>query len=265
MSRTEYVELAVDRVEAPELLLPPSERHLGGKPDLKREAFRVRVGRRPFARSLRALYEANGRRIPADLELYRGHDVWLVQYTVGVLKEGRWNSLKQLGIEVELPKSPRVVIRDMLPTTEFIPLVKGSLKCSAAVRLAGDVETPAAVTELLDKVAFVSADVGVHLSSSAEFVGQVSFSVLTPKVVATGVGDHVAEWVFTKADDPIVGDVRMLLILITPRSLDLLTTRARVYAVWPTWSLVPIRQRSQWIPLQVPLDPSVGHQEVPAS
>jgi hypothetical protein len=40
-----------------DLLVPPSERHLGPEPELERDNIEVRIGRRPFVRSLSALYE----------------------------------------------------------------------------------------------------------------------------------------------------------------------------------------------------------------
>lgn len=245
----------------PDLLVPPTERHLGPEPQIERDNVEVRIGRRPFVRSLRALYESSGRQVPPGMEIYEAYQLWLLTHAVSVLKEPGRRDVRRLGYEVAFPDEPRVTVVELFPQSRFVKKlgaeVESSLVFEAGVELNGQAAPPEALTELMKQVHPLSfggkAAAKAEIATKGEFVARLSFAVMTPIIEAVGVGDDYSQWVFTKDARPLVGDHIMMQVLLVPSGLRELEFRARVSATTTTFNLLPSKRRSEWIDLSVPL------------
>jgi hypothetical protein len=116
---------------------------------------------------------------------------------------------------------------------------------------------PAALTELLEQIELVSfggeAKAKIDISNKFTLVGNLSFSVVTPKIVAVGIGGDYCRWEFTKDDMPLIGDHLMVQILLAPKHIDTLQFQARVSATTTIFDFLPNTRRSSWIDLTAQL------------
>jgi hypothetical protein len=260
-------ENALDVLLSPEdavdtdLLVPPSERHLGPEPQIERDNIEVRIGRRPFVRSLSALYESSGQKVPPGMEIFKAYKLWLLTHSVSVVKEPGRRDVRRLGYEVSFPEEPRVTVVEVFPQSRFVKKLGAELESrfvfEAGVELNGQVAPPESVTELMKQVYPLSfggkAAAKAEISTRGDFVGRLSFAVMTPIIEAIGVGDDYSQWVFTKDTKPLVGDHIMMQIILVPNGLRELPFRARVSATTTTFNLLPSKRSSKWIELSVPL------------
>lgn len=253
--------LSMEDVLDPDLLVPPSERHLGAEPVLERDNIEVRIGRRPFVRSLRALYESSGREIPPGMEIFKAYKLWLLTHSVSVVREPGRRDIRRLGYEVAFPDEPRVTVVELFPQSRFVKKLGAELESrfvfEAGVELNGRVAPPEAVTELLNQVHPLSfggkAGAKAEIVTKGDLVGRLSFTVMTPIIEAVGVGDDYSQWVFTRDTKPLVGDHIMMQVILVSNALRELQFRARVSATTTTFSFLPSKRRSRWIDLSVPL------------
>jgi len=248
-------EIELNRQSAldPDLLVPPSKRTLGTDPDIEAGPLRLRIGERPVARNLRALYELRGRQLPEDLEIFISYDIWLLTHCVSVVKEGGFKQIRQMGYQMRFPDKPKVTVIEVLPQTDFVKRVGGFLKSESDIQINGQASLPDSLTHLLNKVENLSFGGKLTISKHLNVVGMVSFSVMTPVIQAVGVGDNGSEWVFKKYEQPLLGDQLMIQIVLTPPHLRRLNFKARLYATVTTFNLVPVRFESQWIDLECSL------------
>ncbi|QDT50503.1 hypothetical protein Pan258_45820 [Symmachiella dynata] len=229
--------------------VPPSERHLGDEADIEMEPFRFRIGDRPIARDLRRLYELAERDVPEDLEVFHDNNIWIITHAVSVLGTRSFKSVADFGYRMRYADSPRVTILEVMPQTRFITHIGGCFKNEAEIDIHGGASVPAELTDLLDQIEAVSVGGELRLSSKTNIVGRLSFSVVTPIITATGVGDSGSEWVFRKDENPLVGDHLMFQIVHTPRYQKTLKFKAQVYATVMTSWFFPARLESDWVEL----------------
>lgn len=245
----------------PDLLIPPSERHLGPETQIERDNIEVRIGRRPFVRSLSALYESSGQEVPRGMEIYKAYKLWLLTHSVSVIKEPGRRDVRRLGYEVAFPDEPRVTVVEVFPQSRFVKKLGAELESrfmfEAGVELNGQAAPPEAITELLKQVHPLSfggkAGAKAEIVAKGDFVGRLSFAVMTPIIEAVGVGDDYSQWVFTRDTRPLVGDHIMMQVILVPNGLRELQFRARVSAITTTFNLLPNKRRSEWVDLSVPL------------
>lgn len=251
----DYYELDLYYADAidPTLLVLPSKRKLGhaADADVKTDKIHVRVGRRPTVRNLRALYELTGRKIPPNLEIFRAYELWLVTHVVGVVKSGAWENIRELGYKMYFPDKPRITVYAVLPQTQFVKKFGLELKVEVGMNLDGAVSMPVKVSELLERIEEISLYGEVRISNAVNIIGNLSFSVVTPIVQAIGVGDRVSEWVFKKYRRPLLGDLIMMQVVLTPRHLDKLVFKAQTYVTVNGFTKpVPVKIPSKWIDLE---------------
>lgn len=255
------VTLSPEDVLDPDLLVPPSERHLGPEPVLERGNIEVRIGRRPFVRSMRALYESSGRQVPLGMEVFKAYKLWLLTHSVSVVREPGRGDIRRLGYEVAFPDEPRITVVELFPQSRFVKKLGAELESrfvfEAGVELNGQAVPPEAVIELLKQVQPLSfggkAGAKAEIATRGGLVGRLSFAVMTPIIEAVGVGDDYSQWVFTKDTMPLVGDHIMMQVVLVPNVLRELQFRARVSATTTTFNFLPSKRRSRWVDLSVPL------------
>ena len=236
------------------MFILPSKRDLGTEPDIEARSVRLKVGRRPIVGSVSRLVEEGGTPLPDDLEIYIGYDLWLVTFTVNVMQEESIHSIRQVGFKVCFNTEPAVTIVEQLPQTKFVKILEGKLVSVANISVGGQASVAADEDGLLSALAGMGkSSIDIKASTDAGIAARVAFSIATPQVVAVGIGDDCGEWCFSRQDNPLVGNFRMTMVMLTPKYLDELKCKARVYATVSAFNMIPSKLTSDWVDLDVNL------------
>lgn len=233
------VTLTAEQAVDPILHLSPNQRVMGGEADIAKGSITLRIGYRPQARNLRLLYEKSGKQLPPELEVYQAYDLWLLTHTVGIVDNDFARNVRQVGYKVWFPDGmndgKRITVVKVLPETRFIQHSGGKFETVADLEASGNAEVPEQVSDLLGQVVGLSADAKISLSARANLVGRISFEVLTTAVNAVGENDMYSEWLFHRAERPLIGTQVMMQVLRTPRRMRKLEFEAQVYASIGVW------------------------------
>jgi hypothetical protein len=245
-------ELGTDDAIDPGLLTAPDRKVYGGTPtEIKQKRIRIRLGERPTARNLRLLLESAGQALPPNLSVYKGYNIWLINLSVGIVKEGGWQDVTQLGLYTELPVKPRFTVLSLLPETRFIQRLTAGFECKALVEANGAAKIPDLAESLIGVP--VSAGASAEGKASVNVGWNLSFSVLTPVVTAVGKGDRRAEWILEASEKPLVGDQDLMFTVLAPLTADQVSVKTRVQATITTFDLLPVLLKGQELELQVAL------------
>jgi hypothetical protein len=261
------------------LLQWPSRQTLGGEParDLERGGVQLRIGRKPLARSLQTLYRSRGRIVPDDYEVFWGHELWLVDHTVGIIRYDGSEDIDHLCCELAFPDDVTVV--EVLPQPRFISETGGRHACEADIGLNGrasvlsgsrtqDAGTSSSTFARGARLAMYDGPPAILAAPTADprerdpLLGRVSFDVMTPHVQAIGAGDNASQYVFSRHTAPLTGYQSMLAVLLVNKHARELHCSARLQAVMTGLNGVPVRMRSEWIPLDITLDAAASRQAV---
>src|ERR1017187_3248169 len=246
------VDLTYDNAVDPLLAIPPSQRSYGGEPVVEKGHVRLRIGERPIVRNLNLLYRKSGRALPADLEVFSAYNIWLIVFSVGVVREAGLREVERFGFVATFPEKPRVTILNVLPQTRFVTRAGARLRAEATLALNGGAKVPEALTQAISATEVLSGDAQLRLTTEANVVGTLSFSLITPVVESVGVGGRRAEWVFEKAEEPLVGDQQMVVTLLTPKTVDELEVTVRLSATVAVFNLLPCNLETD-MALAIPL------------
>jgi hypothetical protein len=181
-----------------------------------------------------------------------GPEIWLIAFGVGIVREAGMREVDRFGFEVTFPEEPRVTVLDLLPQTSFVTKVGGQFKAEAGLSLNGRAKVPQLLSQALAQTELLSADAALSLGTDANFVGLLSFSVLTPVIQAIGAGGRRAEWLFRKSDQPLVGDQHMMVTLLAGKSVEQLDITARLSATVSVFNMLPCRLETA-IEMGIPL------------
>jgi hypothetical protein len=250
------IDLTPEQAVDPRLFTLPDDRVYGDRPEseLRYKRIRVTLGERPTARNVRKMFSAEKKRLPAALKVYSAYEIWLIGVTVGVTKEGGWQSVVRLGLEIELPAMPRFTIVGLAPETRMISRGKLGLECHAEIGANGAIAVPHAVSASAGVAPIGTIDASAAAKVAAEGGLNLSFSVLTPAVIAIGKGDRRAQWILEDADGPLLGDQEVFFTVLTPLTCDTISMKARVSATVATFDLIPSLCPSAAIDLEAVLD-----------
>jgi hypothetical protein len=265
----EEIILSSESAVDPQLLVPPSLRHFGGaKPDVAFGALKFRIGRRPSASNLWEVYQTANLPQPEKdrIEVYNGYQQWLVVQAVGIIRDGGYERIDALGIEISFATKSRVAIRALFPQTQFITNLEGSigLNCTANLNLSGSL-SPSDLGTMLGKelpltIPFASAGASFKVSGQANLVGRLSFAVCTPLITAIGTNDNECRWRFERDRQPLVGDHLLAMVVRAPRRETNLDYTVRISAevstqttLWPWWRETDML-KSKTLKIQCPLN-----------
>jgi len=238
------------------LLEPPSERKLGGEEfnsHLQYGDIRIRVGERPVAYNLLDLYLKLGKKYPAEYELFISYDVWLIMHSISIIDIDKSSRIKQLGCQTLFPEEPRITILELFPQTKYIKQIEATSVNEADIEINGQAQIPSVNIPLASDVQPLKLGGKINLSSKTNIVGRLSFSVITPSILAVGHGDYQSEFVFNRVDTPINGDQLMIQTVLLPHDLEELTFKTRIYSTVTLYNLIPSKWKSEWIDLKCEL------------
>jgi hypothetical protein len=241
------------------LLLPTQKQTTYGRkrPPQHEEAtisvgdLEVHIGTKPLCRDLRDLYDKAHQEFPADLQVFRRYDVWIVTHVVGALCRAGAADVRAFGYQVEF-KEQQIYTVDLLPKSRFKKDEIGSVGVEVDLGLEGHAEVPEPVRSFLQVSESLGGDARLKFSTEAKFVGRLSFSVITPVVQVVGIGHSRCQWQFDRHEQPLLGDQLMFQTLLVPRNTPALTMRARGYAlIRAPWTFIPGTFWTKWLDLEV--------------
>jgi len=244
------IELGWSEVLRKELLVP---RHLAGAtPDATFEAIRIAIGSKPIAVDLREFYLSGKQALPADMTLFNNYQIWLVTYSVGVLRDGKSRPLDKLGFKVvyQPTNNGDVTIIDTLPRSRFVTKIAGVFQCSAELSIDGHAALPS-VSDILP--GSMPANIGGRTSLSLLTNGmcRIGFEVASPQVLATGVASTTGEWIIERESTGLLGDHLFKHTILAPRrGVKELKMKVRVYGIVGGVFRVPVRIDSNDVDLQ---------------
>src|ERR1039458_5170390 len=117
--------LSAGDVLNPALLEEPGADHLDGEAQVDFGKIEIRIGSRPIATDLGRLYAETGRTIPPEYSAtFDGFRLWMIEFHIGILRQGGIKRLESVSVEVRFPESPRITITDLFPRPQFIDRMK---------------------------------------------------------------------------------------------------------------------------------------------
>ncbi len=232
----------------------PSNRKLGGEKDNNAsDKIRMYIGSRPSIVNIRDFISSSSKEIPKDLELFKSYEMYILSHSVGIIKEGGWKKVNQIGYRMEFNDQSNSVVLDLLPQPKYTKNLGGELKFDASLSLNGVVGTPIELKNLIDKIEWLSASGKLQASTDNSFVGNISFSVYTTDIQAIGKNGNYSEWQFNETEYPLHGrDIEMNQILLVDRFIDSIEFKCRAYVNISSWlGINTVRRETDWIDVNV--------------
>jgi len=131
----------------------PSNRKLGGEKSTEEsDKIRMYVGTKPSIINIRDFIRSSGKEIPLDLEVFKSYEMYLLSHSVGIIKEGGWDKVNQIGYRMELNADSNSVVLDLIPQPKYIKNLGGELKFDASIGLNGSIKPPLELTNMIDKI-----------------------------------------------------------------------------------------------------------------
>jgi hypothetical protein len=245
MAETELeIELGPQHAVNPALLERPSKTKLGGERGAAGSPqVRLRTGRSPLVRNLRELHKSRGGSVPEDFEIFWRHGIWVVQHTVAVDPGGSADDVEQFCCELRFPAGVTVI--DVLPDARFIQPTDDGFRCDSDLRLNG-------------RATAAGPAIRAGGTAGAPVVERISMPVATPYVQAIGIGDSVVQFVFSRHSATLTGEQTLVETILTEKYADELPWAVRMHAVLSGSDGLPVRLRSNWVPLFTRLETAAG-------
>lgn len=184
------------------------------------DTYQLRAGDRPYARSLRTLFELRGVKYPPELAVLPG-EVYAIVHAVGMfVPQGRLNRIDAIGYRARF-NDPGATT-DLLPASKFRKWASLGVdgRVNVGVSADGSIKAPAEMTSLLTSVAPIplSAEAELRVGGGATMVGNLSLKLRmqTLEIQAVGQASSEVKWQFHRADEPLVGDQVMVQTVVVP-------------------------------------------------
>jgi hypothetical protein len=250
-----YIELSDKNSAIEGIETPPSKRQLGGTPDIATDKIRLYIGSKPIAFNLKTLYETLGKELPPEIQIFKSYNAYIINHTIGVIREGGIDNIKQIGYRVRFSSETDIIVLDVMPQAKYIKNIGGDFNFEADLNLNGELSVPDELTEFLkENVQYVGVGGKLKAATDNKVVGRFSFSVQTPEIQSIGKGNNYSEWCFNKSDTPLYGnDIEMYQIVLVDRFADDLTFEANVYTTLSLWNMIPSRRESKWVEISCEL------------
>jgi len=243
-------ELSFRQAIEPDLLI--QNRDLGTSNSIDEENYVIDIGRAPFAKNVATLFELKGVALPPSYAVFKSYDIWLITFALNILKDGSFRKLRQveLNIEYQSPlKNVRVpvTIIDVFPQTKFKKIIDGKLMFSASIDLNGKAAISDKISSIIKYSEVFELGGKLDISTDSEVVCNLSFSLLTPEIVSTGIGNFKSSRLLEKSENyMLLGDQLLMQTVIVPKDTKYLKCKASVAAVATgPFGFLPIRMESK--------------------
>ena len=244
-----YFELTAREAVSQQFEIAPDERKMGsGEPDLATDMIRMYIGTNPVAYNLKELFKKSNRPIPPKIQIFKSYNVYIINHTVGIVKEGGWEKVRQIGYRMKFMPGQEVTVLDVMPQSKYVTQVGATLNFDAQLDLNGELSPPNQLTELLNNIDGVGVGGKLKVAAQGSVVGRFTFDVITPEIQSIGKGNDYSEWIFKRVDHPLVGDdIEMFQIVLVNRFAEELKFEASIYSTISTWNFIPSSRKSEWI------------------
>jgi hypothetical protein len=196
--------------------------------DILKKTFDLRIGDRPFSRSVRKLYRAGNRQLPPDIAALKG-ETYLITHAIGMAAQSKAGNVDILGYKAWFEDPGSTV--ELFPNTRFKEYISADLKFKAGVAADGYAKTPEILTNLAKEIINLGAGAELQLGTQASVVGNLSLSLKTPVIQAVGHASSTVTWQFDKDNQPLVGDQVMVQTIVVPKGQGKITYKIQGYAV----------------------------------
>lgn len=228
------------------------DRDFGSKIAIDEEKIQIDIGRRPIVKNLRALFELKGTALPEDLAIFKNYDIWLVTYTINILKAGSFKHLKEIQLDIEYlstvkGKTPPVTIIELFPQTKFKKIIDGKLLFDATIDINGRAAASTATGSAAAFTETLSAGGRLEVSANAGAVCNITFSMVTSEIVSTGTGHYRGSWILRQADgNPLLGDQLLMQTILVPLGMPSIQCKIATAAVASgPFGMLPLRMQSK--------------------
>jgi hypothetical protein len=236
------------------LIHEPGSLDFGNETDEHFDTFRIRIGRSPYVINLTELFLKGHTQNLENYTIFKEYNYCLLFQTMSVLDSGGLKSLSKLGYRMRFINKSPVTVVEVLPRTEFIEIASG--KVSVTFDAQGSISSSAKIPEtkmnLIPEIG-TSAGAKLVLATDNSFKFNLSFSVLTPQVIAIGSGDNYSEWIFHKNDKPLLGTHQMVQLILIRKSVKILKFESNVYGTVSLFGLPTKYANDIWVPLEIPI------------
>lgn len=180
--------------------------------DLKRGRITLRIGRRPYAIPLTSISRASGQQASDEYaDVLSAYEYWAILYSIGIQDTGDWRNIIRFGLTVRLQESTDARVASVFPETQMLSLGGGDAKWEGALGVSGalvpsPVSSNPGLNSALQTLAaqIAAAGANARFDVGANLVMGLSFNVLSPVIVSTGVNDIQSSWTFTQTPDKLL-------------------------------------------------------------
>jgi hypothetical protein len=217
-----------------------------------KKTYTLRIGELPVVRSLRKLAELGGKQLPPEISALKG-ETYMITHAVGINAAEKPNSIQRISYRASF-NDPGATTLELLPNTSFKEFFVGKLKFEASIAANGTAKTP----ELLSKLAeIINLGVGAELkvATEASMIGNLTLSLKSVKIQATGQMGATATWQFDRDENPLVGDQVLVQTIVVPKGQKKLTFSLQGFAIIDHgWFQRPVSIETPVTQVEVELD-----------
>jgi hypothetical protein len=219
--------------------------------------FVAQMADKPLAYSFAELADTEGS--SGREEFYRRFTVCLVPHRLALLRRKGLSEPISVGMEIEYLNGQKTCsVLGLFPSFEFRTVGGVGAEFSANANLGGNLALPDGSSSSDTATQIGQLSVGVR--SKGEISLNLKCRVVTPKVMAVGVGSDHCEWRFDLGETPLYGkDLETWSFLALPKGQRTLKYRMRFYVV-TRFAFVPLRFQSEWEEVQCDIVTSLGLQ-----
>ena len=247
-----YFELSKNNTLIDSIEEKSQDRKLGGDIIDTDDKIRIYIGTNPLLINIRNFIIGSNKVIPKEFELYSSYDVYILSHSIGIIKEGGWEKINQVGYRMEFSSNDQAVVLDLLPQSKFIKKVGVNLEIEATLGLNGNLSIPTNMTKLLDNVEWLGIGSKLQASTNNSIVGNISFSIYSNEITAIGKNGNYSEWLFNHTDLPLSGkDLEMSQILLIDRFASNISYKCKAYVNISSWlGYNTVRRETDWITIE---------------
>lgn len=252
----EYFETSLDFSQAYDrrLLVKPDTTIFGGAEDVDYvpglQNIQIRIGRRPYAINLTSLFLSGQTRDYSQYAIFKEYDFCLLFQTISVMDLEGIGNLSTLGCKIRFLNEAPITVMEVMPKTEFLEIAKGRINVSLDASGSISMAMPSMTAKVINDVGAVTG-ARLEMAANADFKFNLSFNVLTPKIVAIGGGDNQSEWVFYKQDKPLTGTHQLVQLLMIRKKTRQLKFEVNTYGTVKFFGFATKIRNEAWFPLEV--------------
>jgi len=192
-----------------------------------KDEIELRLGNRPVARSVRSLFKLAKKQLPPEIAALKG-ETYLIAHAIGAAAKKGAGRIDSVQLRASFAGAGTTI--DLVPNTVFKEFVKAGLKFEAGLGADGYAKVPSIELPDVGQVVTLGAGAELKLSTEASVVGNLSVSLVTPKIQAVGRSSTLVSWQIDKDQKPLVGDQVLVQTITVPKGQESITFTLQAFA-----------------------------------